>query len=261
MANEKKRKTVWPGVLFSIAVLLVILVIASPFIIDSILKVSIVKAIENQLNTGASVSRVHLNMSAGSIEVNDLKIDNPPGYEYKHVMELKSIYVKVNVRSFFSDTVDVNEVSLDGATVVIEQKSLTNNLADILKSMPKKEKAKPEAEKPKQEGKNVHISSLDIRDINVKAKLLPMPGKLDTAELNISAIHLSNIGGKKTTLADAVGKIFNEIVNAIARQGSDILPRDVTGSIQENAGQVSEQIKKEAKDVTEKVKGLFKKKD
>jgi hypothetical protein len=68
MAKEKKRKTVWLGVLFSIVVLLVILVIASPFIIDSILKVSIVKAIKNQLNVGASVSRVHLNIAAGSIE-------------------------------------------------------------------------------------------------------------------------------------------------------------------------------------------------
>ncbi len=95
----------------------------------------------------------------------------------------------------------------------------------------------------------------------MKAKLLPVPGKLDTAELNISSIHLSNIGGKKTTLADVVGKIFNELANTIAKQGTDILPRDVTGSIQENVGQVSEQIKKEAKDVTEKVKGLFKKKD
>ncbi len=107
MAKEK-QKSAWPGVLFTIVIMLVVLVIISPFIIDSILKVSIEKAIKSQLNVGASVSRVHLNMSAGSIEVNDLKINNPPGYEYKQVMELKSIYVKVDVRSLFSDTVDVN---------------------------------------------------------------------------------------------------------------------------------------------------------
>ena len=71
--------------------MLVILVLISPFIIDSILKVSIEKAIKKQLNVDASVSRVHLNIAAGSIEVNDLKINNPPGYEFKNILELKSI--------------------------------------------------------------------------------------------------------------------------------------------------------------------------
>jgi uncharacterized protein involved in outer membrane biogenesis len=261
MAKEKKHKTVWPGVLFTIVVLLVILVIASPFIIDSILKVSIVKAIKNQLNVGASVSRVHLNIAAGSIEVNDLKINNPPGYEFEHILALKSINIKANIHSLTSDTVEVNQVRLNDAAVVIEQKGLTSNLADILKSMPKKPKT--ETEETKQKAKNVHVSSLDIRNIDVKAKLLPVPGKLDTVELKISALHFSDIGGKKTTLADVVGRIFKEIAYAITTQGSGVMPGELLGPIQENISETAEKIeniKKEAKDVTSQFKGLFKKK-
>jgi hypothetical protein len=268
MAKEKKRKTVWLGVLFSIVVLLVILVIASPFIIDSILKVSIVKAIKNQLNVGASVSRVHLSISSGSIEISDLKINNPPGYEVKNILELKSIYVKANLRSLASDTVEVNQVSLDDVAVVIEQKGTTSNLADILKSMPKKPKTGTEETKETtQNEKNAHIASVDIKNIDVTAKLLPVPGKLGTVHLKVSAVHLSDIGGKKTTIADAVGKIFTGISAAIATQGAGIIPGDVLGPIQENIGEASkeilkvgEDIQKGLKDVNNPFKGLFKKK-
>lgn len=255
----KVKKSVWPGVLFTVLVVLVILIIASPFIIDSILKVGIETAITKQLNVGSSVSRVHLDITGGSIEIKDLKINNPPGYEFKYILEANSINVKADVRSLLSDTVEVNQVNFDGIAVAIEQKVVTNNMADILKSMPKKEKVEP-----KQKGKNVHISSLDIRDINVKAKLLPVPGKLDTAELKISKIHLSDIGGEKTMLSDVVGRIFNEIANAIAKQGTDVMPKDLINPIKDNIGQVSERIeslKQEAKDAAEKLKGLFKKKD
>jgi len=260
-----KQKKTWPSVLFTIVIMLVILVIISPFIVDSILKVSIVKAIKNQLNVGASVSRVHLSISSGSIEISDLKINNPPGYEVKNILELKSIYVKANLRSLASDTVEVNQVSLDDVAVVIEQKGMTSNLNDILKSMPKKPKTG--TEETRQKAKSVHVSSLDIQNIDVKAKLLPVPGKLDTVQLKISALHFSDMGGKKKTLADVVGRIFKEIANAIATQGAGIIPGDVLGPIQENIGEagkeilkVGEDIQKGLKDVNNPFKGLFKKK-
>ena len=263
MAKEK-QKTTWSGVLFTIVIMLVIVAIISPFVIDNILKVSIEKAIKKQLNVDASVGRVHLNIAAGSIEVNDLTIGNPPGYEFKNILELKSISIKANVRSLASGTIEVNEVNLNNAAVAIEQKGLTSNLNDILKST---KKPKAETEKTEQKGKNVHVASVDIQDINVTAKLLPVPGKLDTVRLKISRLHLSDIGGKKTTLADVAGKIFTEISNAIVREGSNIIPSDVLGPINENIGQAREKVlkteeemKKEVKGATEGLKGLFKKK-
>ena len=260
-----KQKKTWLGVIFTIVVVLVVLILVSPFIVDSILKVSIVKAIKNQLNVGASVSRVHLSISSGSIEISDLKINNPPGYEVKNILELKTIYVKANLRSLASDTVEVNQVSLDDVAVVIEQKGMTSNLNDILKSMPKKPKT--DTEETRQKAKSVHVSSLDIQNIDVKAKLLPVLGKLDTVQLKISALHFSDMGGKKKTLADVVGRIFKEIANAIATQGADVMPGELLGPIQENIGEAGKQllkagedIQKGLKDVNNPFKGLFKKK-
>jgi cell division septal protein FtsQ len=50
-----KRKKTWLGVLFTIVVVLVVLILISPFIIDGILRVSIEKAIKKQLNVDSSI--------------------------------------------------------------------------------------------------------------------------------------------------------------------------------------------------------------
>jgi uncharacterized protein involved in outer membrane biogenesis len=268
VAQEKKQKSTLAGALFTIAVLLVLLVIMSPFIIDSILKVSIEKAIRNQLHVGASVSRVHFNLTEGSIEVNDLQIENPQGYDSKNIIELKSISVKANLRTLVSDTVDVNHIRLNDLAVLIEQKGAANNMADILKSMPKKPAAAKEEKKEeitKSKEKNIHISEVEIQNIDVTAKLSLVADQKSTVQLKIPELRISNIGtDKKMTFEDVISRIFNEIANKIATEGGDVLPRDVTGAIEENIGEVSgkiEKIKEEVQDVTEKLKGLFKKKD
>jgi hypothetical protein len=264
-----KRKKTWLGVLFTVVVVLVVLILISPFIIDGILRVSIEKAIKKQLNVDSSISRVHLSIGSGSIEISDLKINNPSGYEYENVLELKSIYAKADIRSLVSDTIEIQQINLDDVNVVIEQKGMTSNLADILKSMPKKPADTGETKETPKSGKNAHIASVDIKNIDVTAKLLPTPGKLGAVHLRVSTLHLSDIGGKKTTIADAVGKIFTEISAAIAAQGAGIIPGDVLGPIQGGIGEASKELLKVGgniqkglglKDANSPLQGLFKKK-
>ena len=67
-------------------------------------------------------------------------------------LSLNQSSIKANVRSLMSNTVEVNQVNLDDVAVVIEQKGMTSNLNDILKSMPKKPKTDNEEKKgPKRE--------------------------------------------------------------------------------------------------------------
>ena len=136
--------------------------------------------------------------------------------------------------------------------------------------MPKSTKTEPPAKA--ENAKNIHVASVDINNIDVTAKLLPIQGKLDSVTFNISHLHFSDIGGaKKTTLAAFVGKIFLEISGAIAAQGADIIPADVLGSVNQSLESINqtgeeilktgEQAGKEIEKATEGLKGLFQKKE
>ncbi|MDD5135256.1 MAG: hypothetical protein PHP01_07590 [Phycisphaerae bacterium] len=266
-----KKKSNLAGALFTVLVIVIIAVLAAPFFINGILKVAIEKAGSKQLGVGVSVDKVNLNIASGTITISGLAIKNPRDYEYEHILKVGTIAVKADVKSLLSDTVEVNQVDLKDTAVVIEQKGLSSNLNDILKSMPKsKKETKPAAET--KTGKNLHIASVDINSIAVTAKLLPIPGKSDSVTFNIKHLHFSDIGGaKKTTLADFTGKIFTEIAAAVATQGAGIIPADVLGSVNqslESVNKAGEEILKtgqqageEIEKATESLKGLFKKKE
>lgn len=261
-----KQKEIWPGILFTIVIMLVLLAIIGPFLIDNILRVSIETAIKKQLNVGVSIAKVHLNIASGSIAITGLKINNPPGYEYEQILKAASINIKADVNSLTSGTIKIKQANLNDIAIVIEQKGLTSNLNDILQSMPKKPKTV--AEETGKKTKNVHVASVDIQNIDVTAKLLPIPGKLDSVQLTIPHLHISNIGtDKKTTLAEVVGRIFTEIANAIATEGAGVMPGELLGPIQKNISKTGEEIlktgkdiEKEVKDAADQFKGLFKRK-
>ena len=270
---EKTKKSNASNVLFALIIIVFLAVVVGLVSIDGILKSAIQTAIKKQLNVNASVSKVSLNIASGSVQISNIKIGNPSGYQYENILETKSIIVKTSIGSLLSNPIEIKQITIDGIAVVIEQKGLSSNLNDILKSMP--EKPKTETSQTKENAKSVHISSVDINDISVTAKLLPIPGKSDAVTLKISSLHLSDIGGEKTTLAENVSRIFTEIAKAIAAKGKDILPGDMLGPIQENVAKslegltgASEQILKSGEDAGKKVKevegqlkGLFKPKN
>jgi hypothetical protein len=83
------------------------------------------------------VDDVSLSILGGSVELEDLVINNPPGYEHEHLLKLGSAKVDVDIRSLMSDTVNIKSIMFDEVSLVIEQKDLirTNNLQEILKSL------------------------------------------------------------------------------------------------------------------------------
>jgi hypothetical protein len=248
---EKPKKSHGTNILIAVVVIIFLVVIIGFVSIDGILKFAIQTAIKQQLNVDGSAAKVSLSIFSGNVTISNLKIGNPPGYKFEHVLEANSISVTTSISSLLSNPVEINDIAIDGVTMVIEQKGMTNNLSEILKSMPQKPKTETKTAEPEKKSKSVHISTVDMKNLAVTAKLLPIPGKSDALTLRIASMHLSNLGGEKSSLGDVVGKIFAAISAEIASKGAGILPSDMTGSIQ-NAG-------KSLESATESMKGLFNK--
>lgn len=261
------KKNTAANIIIALIVIVFLVVVIGLVSIDGILRSAIQTAIKKQLNVGASVSKVSLKIMSGTLEITNLKINNPKGYQFANILEAKTIFVKTSLGDLLNDPVKIEQINVDGILMILEQKGLSNNLNDLLKGMPEKEEKPAEPEK---EGKSVHIASLDINDISVTAKLLPVPGKGDAVTLTIPSLHLSDLGGEKQPLAKVIGEIITEIANAVATQGQGIIPSDMIGPIQDAiqgqlgkiTGEGQKIIEEAGKDIqekaTEKLKGIFK---
>ena len=185
---------------------------------------------------------INLSVLGGSVKLKDLVVHNPAGYELPILMKLGGADVKVKIGSLMSDKVDIDHIILDNIEVSIEQKGFSTNLNDILKSLPKSEEKAPS--EPAAPGKKLHIKTLEINNIAVTAKLLPIPGKSSAVTFKIAPIKMTDLGSdNKLDMAALTGKILVAIAEGVAKQGTDLLPADVTGSLKSGLGSAGNLLK------------------
>ncbi|MHC5159628.1 MAG: hypothetical protein ACYSN8_06320, partial [Planctomycetota bacterium] len=215
---------------------------------------------------------IDLRVVGGKVDLKNMEIDNPEGYTHPTFLKMGRAYMDLDVLSLMSDTVEMEMVQLEDINLVIEQKGTTNNLKEILNNLPKSDPIEPEEEpEPTEEGtgKNVRIKVLEINTVEVKAKLLPIPGQADTVTLRIKPIRLENLGtDEKIDMAGVTAKVLKAISKGIAEQGADVLPTDMIGSIGEELGKQgkallkgTQDVGKSAADTIKDLGGLFKKKE
>jgi hypothetical protein len=260
MAKGKAKRIV-----VSILVVLLTLILAAVLLFklygDQLLKSIIIAGSEKALQVGVRLDSVDLKVIAGKVDLKKMEIDNPEGYQHPTFLKLEHAYMDLDVLSLTSDTIEMDMMRLENINLVMEQKGTTNNLKEILNNLPKPESTEPEPEtEPAEEGaaKNFRIKVLEINNIEVKAKLMPTPGRADTVTLRLKPIRLENLGTEeKIDAAGLTAKILKAISKGVAEQGADVLPTDMTGSIGDELGKQGEALLKGSQDIG----GLFKKKE
>jgi len=258
-------------IVYGIAGIIVILIILTVTLIhlfgNRALKAGIETAATKTLNVAVSIGDVDLSIMGGKLSLQNLVINNPPNYQHPKLLELKDARITVNIKSLLSDVVKIREIKLDGASVVLEQRGISsNNIQDVIKAIPAKDKQASESS-----GKKLHIDTLEITNVTVKVKLLPVPGKADTVTLKLAPIKMTNLGGdNKLNTAALSSKIMLAITDGIAEQGTGVLPKEITGplaselkragaltgTLLEGSSEVLETGKDTGKEVLEKGKDL-----
>ncbi|MHC4474772.1 MAG: hypothetical protein ACYTEL_03955 [Planctomycetota bacterium] len=211
-----------------VAVLIVSAVVAFYLVADRALKIGVETAGTKALNVGVSVGDADLSVLGGSVGFANLLIKNPPGYQHDKLLSLQDAHIAVGVKSLLKGVVKIKEIRLDGLDMILEQRGISsNNLQDVIKSIPS---ADEEAAEPS--GKKLHIDSLEITNLMVRVKPLPIPGEADTIPLKLAPIKMTNLGSdNKLDLAVLTGKILVAIARGIAEQGLGLLPKEIIGPL------------------------------
>ncbi|MCK5225363.1 MAG: AsmA family protein [Planctomycetes bacterium] len=222
---RKIRKT-----LSIIAVCILILLIGTIIMINlfsgQAVKLAIETAATKTLNVKVTLDDADLSILSGKLTLEDLQISNPAGYQHDKLLKLENGQISVNIGSLLDDEVIVKSIKLDGVDIVLEQRGVSgNNLQDIIKQI-------PAGEKTKSESKKLHINNLEITNIKVDVKLLPLPGKVDTLTLKLDDIKMQNLGSdNKLDMAKLSSKILLAITGGIAEKGAGKLPKEMLSTL------------------------------
>ncbi len=251
-------------ILMSVLVLVAVAAIAIEMFAERALKIGIEVAATRALDVEVSVGKVDLKIYAGKLNISNLVISNPPGYQYDKLLELKDARVKTDIKLLLGQRVDIGEVKLDGMTIFIEQKGVFgNNLKDVTKTASERAAARRsaraegrQAEGESEElGKRLHINNLEMSNVTVKVKLLPVPGKADTITFNLDPIVMTDLGADNELDAAALfGKVLQAIQAGVAEKGTGILPDEMTSAMKSTFDTTIE-LGKEGKELLKDGKG------
>ena len=234
------------------------------------LKFGIQRGGSSAMKVGVRVNDVTLKILAGKLNLNNLEVDNPEGYEHKQLLSLGNAFVAVNIGSLMSDTVEIDQVRLDNISLTIEQKGTTNNLQQILNNLPKSDAPIEPTDKSGKPGKHLKIKELQINGVQVIAKLLPIPGRADTVTLKVAPITLTDLGtNEELDMAKLTAVILKAIARGVAEQGKGLLPTDMLSGLGKDLLGTGQKVLEESMEAgkgaiqgaSETIKGIFKKKE
>lgn len=287
LLGDTKMKKILKLVALIVAAAILLVALGTYFFGERAIKIGIETAATKSLGVGVYVGGVDMKLLRGQIAIDNLEIRNPKGYTLENLLKIKRTSVRANLGSLMGDMVKIPEIKIYDIDLAVEQKGLSNNLKDIVGNIPSETPEKKEETEAAKPAKKLQIEDLQISEINVKIKLLELPGGVDTIPLKLVDIHMTNLGGEGDLDTGQLAKeIVLAITKGIAEQGKGLLPTDFINGIQgalqqavqqtlEKTLEIGTKAKEEAGNILEKgvdsgkgageeiikgVKGLFQKK-
>jgi len=210
--------------------------------IDGIVKGAIEKYGSQYLGTKVTVSSVNLSIFGGDSIISGLSIANPPGYSEPYAIQANRIYLAVNLRSLFSDTVLIKMLDIDKPQIVYQTNligsSNLSTLANYSSNLQKQSSSQNRNTSPAIEKKSnsVIIQKLVIHDGKVTGSVAGIIG----ASLNLPKIEMSDLGkpGHGISFAQATGIVISAIVNSALSLNLDTLQNvgKAVGNTMQNVG-------------------------
>jgi uncharacterized protein involved in outer membrane biogenesis len=259
MTQHRKKHFAVRSVFGAGLILVVVTVVAVNLFADRAVRVGIETAATKTLNVAVTVSNVDLSIMDGKLALQELLINNPPGYRHDKLLELKNAEIKVDVKSLLSDVVNIRVMKLDGVDVVLEQRGISgNNLRDVITAIRSGSK--------ESEGKSLRVDNLEISNITVRMKLPSFTAQDDTITLELSPIRMTNLGyDNKLDMAALSGEIVLAIANRLVEQGVGVLPKDIITTLTPTldktidlSTRIIESTEGIGKEITEGIKSLIK---
>ena len=223
-------------------------------------------------DTELRVDDVGISLFSAEAKLKKFFLGNPKGFKSPSAMMVGSIYVDVDQGSITKNPIIINRIEVVEPEITYEKRGKTDNFQSILnnvqKNVPQKGSAKKETAK-EGPGKQLIINDFIVKKGKVNLAVALAGGALGEQEIktNLPDIHLKDIGKKKGGASAAevakeiVAALYGKIKSPAVMGALSEQLKSLGGTSTKAAADLLEGAGEEAGSVTDKVKGLFQKKD
>jgi len=237
-------------ILAGILIVIVILFIALLIWLDGAIVSGFNSAAPTALGVPASLGDARILPVRGKLTLNNLHIGNPEGFKTAGLLDMSTLYIRYDTASILTDTIIINEITIDGLVVTYEKGLMDSNLGALLDLLSGEEKEeenadkKEEAEGEKKAKKKVIIEKLMITHSQMKFSATGMMGA--AIPIPLPAITLTDLGKESDgiTVVQAIQKVLTAIAGSTgtAIAGSGKLIGQGMQAVGDGVGQAGQAI-------------------
>ena len=224
--------------------------------VDKIVKNLIIDQGTQALGQQISVGKIDTSILGSSIKISNVEIKNLDGFKNKNIIQIKNINVNFVFTSLFKDTIVINDINIDGATlyyeVLINNKEVKDNVSlfkPALKnsaSSSSKEMEIPKELEPKNQSKKKNkdflINQLTINNtkINAFSEFLDI-----NKDINLNKMSFNNVGTaeKSTKFKEVLQMVF---ANVLLNINNEVIQGDFKNKIKDKVKNLKNKISPES---------------
>ncbi|MEQ8820162.1 MAG: AsmA family protein [Sumerlaeia bacterium] len=240
---------------------------------DELLRKGAEKGTAYVLDVPATVGGASLELQNEAVQLNDIVIPNPQGFESDHAMAFATIRAEVDVQSLRTEVPTIRLIRISGADIILEQKKGGSNLQKLMENAQRLSDPNKPVD-PNEEPARFRVQKIVVEGSTTRVAIPFLGGK--TYDVPIEDIEITDLGGEDGILtAEEMAEVLIETVaGQIGMESQGLLPTDalsamqgsltdMKSSAQSTLDQAKESIggvKDAAKDVKDSIGGLFGKK-
>lgn len=253
-------------VLGAVAVVCVAAYFLSPSL-ETVVKNVVHKYGSEITGTNVNLQGFSLSLTNGEGAIKGLTVANPQPYKSPYLLNLGGIKVKVNLKSLTTDTIIIEEITVDKPVITYEMLSLTQNNIKQLQNNISKNTAKTEATEQKDAvaasadnkvqkeekaaaSKKVIIKHVVINEGELQA-ITNLQGQQNKLDVKLPAIVLNDIGSGQSgeSITASISKILTKILNTASQTVIKSNLGDVKNVAKENLDNVVGGVKDRIKEM------------
>ncbi len=243
------------GIVLGLLVVALVVLIVVITEIDRIVKHAVETLGPDVTGTTVTLGSADISVWSGEGSLTGLKISNPDGFDSAYAFRLGRIDVDIDIESLTSDVIIIDEITVDGASLIVEQKGLDkNNLQAILGNI--NSYSRPDAAAGSSEPSERRFI---VREFTFSNGILSVVSDAVAIneEVEIPNVVVTGVGEKTSgaTIAEVSQQLFQPVIDRAMAAAQQRLVDEATDRIKE---ELEEELQEELED---KLKGLLGGKD
>jgi uncharacterized protein involved in outer membrane biogenesis len=196
------------------------------------------------LGVDTKLGSAGLELTGGSLDLNNYKISNPEGFENDHFLKIDYGILDVEAGSIFDDEVVVESLMIEGIHLSLEQIDSKGNYQTLLNNIKSIDMGSSSESSQK-----FLVKKLSIKDINVDMDVSLLGKKQIDKTFTVDNISMNNIGnGKSMSASELTAYITETLIKKTASSGHGFSLDNLKSSAADALNENLDDVKKDAED-------------